>query len=241
MNDNKLPIHVGIIMDGNGRWAKKRGLSRSIGHKMGAKNLKKLLKHIYKRNIKIVSIYAFSIENFKRDKKEVEYLMDLSIKFFTNELKTFMKEKIKVLFSGRKDNLRVDVINAMNELEENTKNNTKGILNICFNYSGQKEIVDAIKKIAMKINNNEITIDDINEDLVSENMYQVLPPLDFVIRTSGELRTSNFMIWESSYAEYYFPNTLFPDFNEKEFDIAIEEFRKRNRRFGGIINENENN
>lgn len=241
MNDNKLPIHVGIIMDGNGRWAKKRGLSRSIGHKMGAKNLKKLLKHIYKRNIKIVSIYAFSIENFKRDKKEVEYLMDLSIKFFTNELKTFMKEKIKVLFSGRKDNLRVDVINAMNELEENTKNNTKGILNICFNYSGQKEIVDAIKKIVMKINNNEITIDDINEDLVSENMYQVLPPLDFVIRTSGELRTSNFMIWESSYAEYYFPNTLFPDFNEKEFDIAIEEFRKRNRRFGGIINENENN
>ena len=167
--------------------------------------------------------------------------MDLSIKFFTNELKTFMKEKIKVLFSGRKDNLRVDVINAMNELEENTKNNTKGILNICFNYSGQKEIVDAIKKIAMKINNNEITIDDINEDLVSENMYQVLPPLDFVIRTSGELRTSNFMIWESSYAEYYFPNTLFPDFNEKEFDIAIEEFQKRNRRFGGIINENENN
>lgn len=241
MNDNKLPIHVGIIMDGNGRWAKKRGLSRSIGHKMGAKNLKKLLKHIYKRNIKIVSIYAFSIENFKRDKKEVEYLMDLSIKFFTNELKTFMKEKIKVLFSGRKDNLRVDVINAMNELEENTKNNTKGILNICFNYSGQKEIVDAIKKIVMKINNNEITIDDINEDLVSENMYQVLPPLDFVIRTSGELRTSNFMIWESSYAEYYFPNTLFPDFNEKEFDIAIEEFQKRNRRFGGIINENENN
>lgn len=241
MNDNKLPIHVGIIMDGNGRWAKKRGLSRSIGHKMGAKNLKKLLKHIYKRNIKIVSIYAFSIENFKRDKKEVEYLMDLSIKFFTNELKTFMKEKIKVLFSGRKDNLRVDVINAMNELEENTKNNTKGILNVCFNYSGQKEIVDAIKKIAMKINNNEITIDDINEDLVSENMYQVLPPLDFVIRTSGELRTSNFMIWESSYAEYYFPNTLFPDFNEKEFDIAIEEFQKRNRRFGGIINENENN
>lgn len=241
MNDNKLPIHVGIIMDGNGRWAKKRGFSRSIGHKMGAKNLKKLLKHIYKRNIKIVSIYAFSIENFKRDKKEVEYLMDLSIKFFTNELKTFMKEKIKVLFSGRKDNLRVDVINAMNELEENTKNNTKGILNICFNYSGQKEIVDAIKKIVMKINNNEITIDDINEDLVSENMYQVLPPLDFVIRTSGELRTSNFMIWESSYAEYYFPNTLFPDFNEKEFDIAIEEFQKRNRRFGGIINENENN
>ena len=241
MNDNKLPIHVGIIMDGNGRWAKKRGLSRSIGHKMGAKNLKKLLKHIYKRNIKIVSIYAFSIENFKRDKKEVEYLMDLSIKLFTNELKTFMKEKIKVLFSGRKDNLRVDVINAMNELEENTKNNTKGILNICFNYSGQKEIVDAIKKIAMKINNNEITIDDINEDLVSENMYQVLPPLDFVIRTSGELRTSNFMIWESSYAEYYFPNTLFPDFNEKEFDIAIAEFQKRNSRFGGIINENENN
>lgn len=237
MNDNKLPIHVGIIMDGNGRWAQKRGFSRSVGHKMGAKNLKKLLKHIYKRNIKIVSIYAFSTENFKRDKKEVEYLMDLSIKFFTNELKTFMKENIKVLFSGRRDNLRVDVINAMNELEENTKNNNNGILNICFNYGGRLEIIDAIKKIASKINNNDITFDDITEDLVSENMYQTLPPLDFVIRTSGELRTSNFMIWESSYAEYYFPNTLFPDFDTKEFDKAIEEFQKRNRRFGGITNE----
>ncbi len=237
MNDNKLPIHVGIIMDGNGRWAQKRGFSRSVGHKMGAKNLKKLLKHIYKRNIKIVSIYAFSTENFKRDKNEVEYLMDLSIKFFTNELKTFMKENIKVLFSGRKDNLRVDVINAMNELEENTKNNNNGILNICFNYGGRLEIIDAIKKIASKINNNDITFDDITEDLVSENMYQTLPPLDFVIRTSGELRTSNFMIWESSYAEYYFPNTLFPDFDTKEFDKAIEEFQKRNRRFGGITNE----
>lgn len=237
MNDNKLPIHVGIIMDGNGRWAKKRGFSRSIGHKMGAQNLKKLLKHIYKKNIKIVSIYAFSTENFKRDKKEVEYLMDLSIKFFTDELKTFMKENIKVLFSGRKDNLRVDVINAMNELEENTKNNNNGILNICFNYGGRLEIIDAIKKIASKINNNDITFDDITEDLVSENMYQTLPPLDFVIRTSGELRTSNFMIWESSYAEYYFPNTLFPDFDTKEFDKAIEEFQKRNRRFGGITNE----
>ena len=229
--------HVAIIMDGNGRWAQKRGFSRSVGHKMGAKNLKKLLKHIYKRNIKIVSIYAFSTENFKRDKKEVEYLMDLSIKFFTNELKTFMKENIKVLFSGRKDNLRVDVINAMNELEENTKNNNNGILNICFNYGGRLEIIDAIKKIASKINNNDITFDDITEDLVSENMYQTLPPLDFVIRTSGELRTSNFMIWESSYAEYYFPNTLFPDFDTKEFDKAIEEFQKRNRRFGGITNE----
>ncbi len=241
MNDNKLPIHVGIIMDGNGRWAKKRGFSRSIGHKMGAQNLKKLLKHIYKKNIKIVSIYAFSTENFKRDKKEVEYLMDLSIKFFTDELKTFMKENIKVLFSGRRDNLRFDVVQAMNELEENTKNNNNGILNICFNYGGRLEIIDAIKKIVMKVNDNDITIDDINENLVSENMYQDLPPLDFVIRTSGELRISNFMIWESSYAEYYFPNILFPDFNAKEFDIAIEEFQKRNRRFGGITNENESN
>ena len=241
MNDNKLPIHVGIIMDGNGRWDKKRGLSRSIGHKMGAKNLKKLLKHIYKRNIKIVSIYAFSIENFKRDKKEVEYLMDLSIKFFTDELKTFMKENIKVLFSGRRDNLRFDVVQAMNELEENTKNNNNGILNICFNYGGRLEIIDAIKKIVMKVNDNDITIDDINENLVSKNMYQDLPPLDFVIRTSGELRTSNFMIWESSYAEYYFPNVFFPDFNENEFDIAINEFQKRNRRFGGISNENKSN
>lgn len=239
MNELKLPNHVGIIMDGNGRWATKRGLNRSIGHKNGADNLKKLLKHIYKKKIKYVSIYAFSTENFKRSSDEVGYLMNLFIKLFTKESKIFNEEKIKVVFSGSKENLRKDVIEAMSSLEISTKDNENGTLNICLNYGSRQEITDAFKNIAKRIKHNEIDLEDISESLIDKFMYQELPPLDFVIRTSGELRTSNFMLWQSTYAEYYFPDTLFPDFNEFEFDKAIEEYNKRKRRFGGV-NEDKN-
>ncbi len=234
--DNKyiLPKHVGIIMDGNGRWAKKRGLKRSFGHKAGADNLEKLLKHIFNMGIKYVSVYAFSTENFKRSEEEVNYLMDLFVKYFTKKKKIFVKEELKVIFSGSKANLRQDVINGINEIEAATKNLTRGTFNICLNYGGRLEIVDAIKKINKDINDNKISIDEINEELVSHYMYQDLPDLDFVIRTSGEQRISNFMLWQASYAEYYFPSVLFPDFDEKEFDKALEEFTKRNRRFGGV-------
>lgn len=234
MNDVNLPNHVGIIMDGNGRWASKRGLPRSLGHKAGADNLKKLLKHIFKKNIKYVSVYAFSTENFKRSKEEVDYLMDLFVNFFTKETKTFIKENVKVIFSGSKDNLREDVLNASYDLEEKTKNNTKCTFNICFNYGGRKEIVDAFKKVFTMISDNKLNIDEVTEEVLDNNMYQILPPLDFVIRTSGEVRTSNFMLWESFYAEYYFTDVLFPDFDAKEFDIALEEYSKRKRRFGGV-------
>ena len=234
MEENVLLTHVGIIMDGNGRWAKKRGLNRSLGHKAGADNLKKLLKHIYNRNIKYVSVYAFSTENFKRSSEEVGYLMDLAIKMFLKESKTFIDEKIKVIFSGSKDNLRKDVINAMESIEKETKNFNDKVLNICFNYGGRLEITDALKTIAQKVKDEELAISDITEELITNHMYQDLPPLDYVIRTSGELRTSNFMIWQSTYAEYYFPKVLFPDFNEEEFDKAIEEYQKITRRFGGV-------
>lgn len=234
MEENILPNHVGIIMDGNGRWATKRGLNRSLGHKAGADNLKKLLRHIYNKKIKYVSIYAFSTENFKRSSEEVGYLMDLAIKMFIKEAKVFVNEKIKVVFSGSKDNLRDDVIKAMKSIENSTKEYEDRTLNICFNYGGRLEITDAMKKIAKKIKSGNIEISDITEELITTNLYQNLPPLDFVIRTSGELRTSNFMIWQSTYAEYYFPKVLFPDFNEKEFDIAMKEYSKRKRRFGGV-------
>lgn len=234
MEENILPNHVGIIMDGNGRWATKRGLNRSLGHKAGADNLKKLLKHIYNKKIKYVSIYAFSTENFKRGSEEVGYLMDLAIKMFIKEAKVFVNEKIKVIFSGSKDNLRDDVIQAMESIENSTREYRDKTLNICFNYGGRLEITDAMKKIAKEIKEGNVEIADITEDLITNNMYQDLPPLDFVIRTSGELRTSNFMIWQSTYAEYYFPKVLFPDFDEKEFDIAMEEYSKRKRRFGGV-------
>jgi undecaprenyl diphosphate synthase len=233
-NDMILPKHVGIIMDGNGRWAKKRGLARSFGHKAGAANLEKLLKHIFQRGVPFVSVYAFSTENFNRSDEEVNYLMDLFVKYFNKKKSVFIKNKIKVIVSGSRNNLREDVIDGINSLEDSTKEFTQFTFNICLNYGGRLEIVDAIKKISQKIHNKEIKIDDVTEELVSHYMYQDLPDLDFVIRTSGEQRISNFMLWQSSYAEYYFPDTLFPDFGPKEFDKALEEFNRRNRRFGGV-------
>ena len=229
-----MPNHVAIILDGNGRWAKKRGLKRSFGHKKGADNLEKLLKYIFNLGIKYVSVYAFSTENFNRDAEEVNYLMDLFVKYFTKKKKIFIKEELRVVFSGCNDNLKEEVINGMRDLEKATKDLTKGTFNICLNYGGRREIVDATKKITQDVIDGKIKIEDINEDMYNHYLYQDLPPLDFVIRTSGEERISNFMLWQSSYAEYYFPLTLFPDFDNKEFDKALEEFNKRNRRFGGV-------
>lgn len=230
----KIPNHVAIILDGNGRWAQNRGLTRSMGHQAGFKNLQKLCKHVFRKGIKILSVFAFSTENFKRSKEEVDYLMDLFIEKFHKEIKMYLKENIKVVFSGRDIPLRGEVISTMREVEEKTKNNTGGIFNVCLNYGGQAEIVDATKKIAQAYKDNKISIDDINEKLFQESLYNYLPPIDFLIRTSGEERISNFMLWQMAYAEFYFPETHFPDFNNKEFDKAILEYNKRDRRFGGI-------
>ncbi len=228
-----LPKHLGIIMDGNGRWATEKQLTRSQGHKAGAKNLKRLLTYIYDKKIPCVSIYAFSTENFKRDKKEVDYLMKLFITIFQKEFLSLKEKGVKVVFSGRKENIPKDVLNAMEKLEQETKDNKQGILNICLNYGGQYEIVDMTQKIVEQILEGKITKEEITKEWIEKNLYQQLPPLDFVIHTSGELRTSNFMIYQSAYAEYYFPKTYFPDFNEEQLDIAILEYNKRKRRFGG--------
>ena len=229
---NKLPKHIGIIMDGNGRWAEEKGLSRSAGHKAGSENLKKLLYYMFDKKIQYVSLYAFSTENFKRAQEEVEYLMGLFIHYFKKELKSLKKLQVKILFSGRKENLPEKVVEAMNKLEEDTKDFDQGVLNICLNYGGQYEILDMTKKIAKLVLNDLIDIADITKDVIVENLYQDLPELDFVIRTSGEQRSSNFMIYQSAYAEYYFPKVYFPDFNEKEFDKALIEYENRKRRFG---------
>ena len=229
-----IPKHVGIIMDGNGRWAKQRGLKRSMGHKKGAENLEKLLKYIFSRGVKYVSVYAFSTENFSRDPEEVNYLMDLFVKYFAKKKKVFVKEQLKVVFSGSKNRLREDVVKGMKELEECTKEFDRCVFNICLNYGGRLELVDAFKKIHKDIDDGKLSVDDVNEQLVSHYMYQDLPDLDFLIRTSGEQRISNFMLWQCSYAEFYFTDTLFPDFDKDEFDKALEEFNRRNRRFGGV-------
>ncbi len=235
-----IPCHVGIIMDGNGRWATKRGLSRSVGHKAGADNIKKLCLHAADVGVKYLSLYAFSTENFKRSVEEVNFLMDLFIRVFTTEFKVFEENNVKVLFSGRREPLSKKVLETMDGIVERTKNNTALVLNICLNYGGQSEIADTTKKICQMYKDGLIKLEDITPEFIQHNLYQDLPPLDFVIRTSGELRISNFMPYQSSYAEYYFPKILFPDFDNVEFDKAIEEFNKRNRRFGGY-DENKSN
>ena len=226
----KIPTHVGIILDGNGRWATSRGLPRSAGHKAGYDTLRKLIKYVFSKGVKVLTVYAFSTENFKRDKDEVDFLMNIFVKAFSLEKNKVMKNNIKVVFSGRDDPLPKKVIEARNKLEELTKNNTGGILNICINYGGQAEIVDACKKIIK----DKIDIKNIDEKLFSQYLYKDLPPIDLMIRTSGELRLSNFMLWQNSYAEFYFPKTYFPDFDDKEFDKALIEYTKRDRRFGKI-------
>lgn len=233
----EIPSHVGIIVDGNGRWAKNRGLSRSVGHKKGAENLEKISVYAISKGVKVLSLYVFSTENFKRSKEEVDYLMDLFVNKFKKDANKYDKENIKVVFSGRKENLSDEVIKTMNEITIRTQNNTKGTINFCLNYGSQFEIIDAVKKIVeLKIDPNTLDVESFNK-----YMYNDLPPVDLLIRTSGEKRISNFMLWQCSYAEFYFPNTFFPDFNKKEFDKAIKMYNERDRRFGGINYETKNN
>lgn len=235
MNDNIImPTHVGIILDGNGRWAKKRGLKRSLGHKAGFENLKSLSDYIFKKGVKVLSVFAFSTENFKREKEEVDYLMDLLVKKFKQLINK--KNNVKIVFSGRKDNLRSDVINAIEEIENMTKHNTEHIFNICFNFGGRSDIVDATKKIAEDYKNGILDLNDLTEDTYNKYLYNEIPDIDLLIRTSGELRISNFMLYQLSYSELYFPEILFPDFKENDFDEAIEIYNSRDRRFGGIKN-----
>ena len=232
MEKLKIPYHVGIILDGNGRWATERGLKRSEGHKAGFETLKILSKHVFTRGVKVLSVFAFSTENFNRTKDEVDYLMNLFLKGFKSSIKEFNKNNINVVFSGRKEPLSDKVYESMKSLEKETLNNTGGILNICLNYGGQTEIVDTTKKLINDVLDGKLKTEDITPEIFMKNLYNDLPPIDFLIRTSGEIRISNFMLFSLAYAEMYFPHTYFPDFKEDEFDKALEEYTKRDRRFG---------
>ena len=227
------PKHVAIIMDGNGRWAKKRNMPRTYGHKKGSENLQNLSFYIFDQGIEILSVFCFSTENFNRPTDEVNFLMNLFVDKFQKEMEEYKQKNIKVVFSGRRENLRKDVLEAMDKITEATKNNTRAILNLCLNYGGQYEIVDAMKKIIEE----KIDISKITPEIIMQHCYQNLPPIDFLIRTSGEKRISNFMLYQASYAEFYFPETYFPDFNELEFDKALDIFHQRDRRFGNIKEE----
>lgn len=232
MENIVIPKHVGIIMDGNGRWAKMKRRKRSFGHLEGSKTLENIALYAIECGVQILSVYAFSTDNFKRSKEEVDYLMDLFITMFNKKMKKIKDNDIKVIFSGRRKPLREDVLASMDKIVEETKNNKRGILNICLNYGGQEEIVDATKKIVELVNNGELNIDDIDKNSFYKYLYNDLPPLDLLIRTSGEYRLSNFMPYQSTYSEFYFTDTLFPDFDNREFDKTIESYNKRDRRFG---------
>ena len=225
--NNNIPNHVAIILDGNRRWAKEKGKKGSYGHKKGFDNLKELVSYVFNKGIKVLSVYAFSTENFKREKEEVDYLMNLFLKGFKTLEDECNKNNIRIVFSGKKEPLDDKIWKRMKEVEENTKNNDGGIFNVCVNYGGRSEIVDGINKII------ESDIKKITEEDFDNYLYNNLPPVDFMIRTSGEERISNFMLWQCAYAEFYFTSTYFPDFDCNEFDKALHEYSKRNRRFGG--------
>ena len=231
---NNIPKHIAIIMDGNSRWAKQRGLSTREGHKAGARALENISKFCNKIGIKYLTVYAFSTENWKRSKQEVSALMAI----LRSEVEAFIRDKdkqnIRIKLCGNIDGLSKSLQKLINNAIELTKNNTGLTLNLAFNYGGRPEIVEAVKKIAQKIKNNEIDVKDINEDLISNNLYTAgEPDPDLLIRTSHELRTSNFLPWQLVYTEFYFPEKHWPEFGEEDLLEAIRVYQKRNRRFGG--------
>ena len=230
-----IPEHIAIIMDGNGRWAKKRGLPRKAGHIAGSKTIKSIVLHCNKIGVKVLTLYAFSTENWNRPKDEVDGLMKL-IKNYLKNMHSYLKYNVRIRFFGDISVFSQDVQNKMKQIEEEFDKNTGMIFGIAVNYGGRDEIKNAAKQIAYKVKNDEINIDDISEQTIEENLYtKGLPNVDLLIRPSGEYRISNFLIWQLAYAEFYFmENILWPEFKPKHVDIAIEEYNRRNRTYGRI-------
>ncbi len=230
----KLPVHIGFIMDGNGRWAQKRGLPRKMGHREGAETFKKIVQYCKKIGIKYVTFYAFSTENWKRPKDEVDELMRLFNNYMDEVIK-YTKENIRLVFLGNKTPFGAEMAAKMTDIEEKSKQFDGLTLMLAMNYGGRDDIVYAAKQIAQMTSVGDISINDIDESMISGLLYtKGMPDVDLIIRPSGEKRISNFLIWQSAYAEYYFTDTLWPDFSTSELDDALNEFASRNRRFGGI-------
>lgn len=230
-----IPEHVGIIMDGNGRWAKKRGLPRSVGHTYGAKNFRKITRYISKTGVKILTLYAFSTENWKRPAEEVGALMKLFHQYLVDSLTDFREDDIKVVFIGDRSAFDQSLIDLINESEEVAKDRKGMLLNLAMNYGSRDEILRAVKSLCHDAKDGKIDPDKITQEDISARLYTGgEPDPDLIIRTGGELRFSNFMLYQSAYSEFYATETLWPDFGEEDFDKAIIEFNKRNRRFGGI-------
>lgn len=233
-NEPRFPTHVAIIVDGNRRWAKQRMLPVSVGHKAGFDRLREITRYaVGDRGVFVLSLYVFSTENFSRDAKEVGYLMDL----FANNFRTIADELnergCKVLFSGRREGLQQRVLDAMDYMMDLTKDNEKGIVNFCLNYGSHAELTDATRAIAAEVKAGTLEPEAIDEKVIEKHLYRDLPPVDLMIRTSGEERLSNFLLWQCAYAEFYFTPTLFPDFTKDCFDEALSVYARRDRRMGG--------
>lgn len=230
-----LPQHIAIILDGNGRWAKKRGLPRTAGHQEGAMNVREITKLCANIGIKALTVYAFSTENWKRPDEEVKFLMKLPIKFFNEFAPELVKNNIRLKVIGNVEELPIDLQQKVLEISELTKNNTKMTLTIALNYGSQDEIKQAVQAIATEVKNGQLNVEDINEDVIDQHlMTSDLPPLDLMIRTSGELRISNYLLWQLAYAELYFTSIAWPDFKEEQLYEALLDYQKRNRRFGAL-------
>lgn len=238
LDTNNIPQHIALIMDGNGRWAKKRGLPRTAGHKVGAQRIFDVLSTCNELNIKAATVFAFSTENWKRKKDEVDYIFSLLEGMLDSNIEKLNKNNIKFRiigsldrFKGTYDSLRDKII----EVIEMTKNNTGVILNVALNYGSHDEILEAVKKISQKVANKDIKIEDINEELFEQHlMTNGLPPIDLMIRTSGEERLSNFLLWQLAYSELIFTKTYWPDFDEKELRKCIYQYQQRDRKFGNV-------
>lgn len=230
---DNLPVHIGVIMDGNGRWAKKRGLPRSAGHSAGADTLKKIVTECNSIGIKYITVYAFSTENWKRPKEEVDFLMNLLLDYLRNAEKTLAGENVVIRAIGSRDELSDEIREQIVKTENFTKNNTGIIMNIALNYGGREEIINGVKRAAEDLKNGVIT--DIDDKTFSGYLYTAnQPDPDLIIRTSGEQRLSNFLLWQACYSELWFTKKLWPDFSKKDLYEAIADFQHRGRRFGGV-------
>ena len=230
-----LPVHIGIIMDGNGRWAKKRGLPRKMGHRAGAEAFKNIARYANKRGIPYMTMYVFSTENWKRPQDEVASLMEL-LRNYLDEVERYREENIRIRFVGDLSVFDEDIRRKMERVQKNSADSTGLTLNLAVNYGGRDEIVHAARKLAHLVQEGKIQPEDINEELFAGNLYtNGEPDVDLIIRPSGEYRLSNFLIWQSAYAEYVFMDeVLWPDFKPAHLEEALREYQKRNRRFGGI-------
>ncbi|MBP3276231.1 isoprenyl transferase [Kandleria sp.] len=233
---NNIPQHIAFIMDGNGRWAKKRKMPRTFGHHEGTKTIRSLALEANRLGVKAMTVYAFSTENFKRDQKEVDYIFRLPKEFFSLYLKELIENNVRIQLIGHLEMAPKETQDIINAAIEKTKDNTGLSLVFAFIYGGRDEIVQATKVIAQEYKDGLISMDDIDENLFENHLMTAgLPPVDLMIRTSGECRLSNYLLWQLSYAEFIFVDTLWPDFNEEELHKCIYYYQNRERRFGGVL------